>query len=1106
MSAKYSSLPDIDTAQDVYETEDPLPSVNKAEPGSDDEAVPTRSALKGSRAAESGASKEELDSSSLMQHDEAAKRFRKAEKRRERTQYIYPPSPTDPLSPDEPSPSRPVPLSQRLRALQSEILSLEKELADPANPLLFKEKEDDVVDPGELIRGLVDVRSRLDKIRKGKEGRGRLVGVILGQDGSKEVEKKDAVATAPTGEPEKPTVRTVVEMDRRVGELEKLVGSSTATIDESSTLPPPLLPLVTRLNAQLTLLTQPRHIDSVSRRLKLLLSDLDRASAAQHSHRRHPSQSNNAPSQIQEQILPLLSRLSPSLPHIPHILARLRTLSALHTSASEFESTLEGLEEEHRKMREAVGELEGAVESIEKSMGENREVVKGNVGGLETRVDRLIRRVDELALRNAPAAILKPSLAFSNSSARDHFKKLNDLALLLASDPIQHALATAAKSEQDDKSDLTHDPRRSIKQRKRPPPAAGSPQPYVGLDKQPISPFHPDTDGLRALRADELADYIREFNKTHSCRAHIWTRTKEPSSQLANPVIVRFTIPDVLVCYLTLGYSINQPALVAECITAFGPREKKSPYSQSDFLVYQSLSQHLASLLQEHPRASVQNLVTLLAAYDGLFLKRCRKCERVLSTEAHEPPVVRKYGEFVECGSQTKHSSSGLLCTVMSMLQVLALNPQEGEEGAPITVRIHFHAHTEDPIHVRLVVGNKAVNTAVRELEGFDYGRWQLDAAAPALAQLDTDSNSVLVTVQAVDAENRVLDSVPAGQFVYWDVKRESDLCSPSLGRPRAATHIPSATPHYASMPSPSLSDRLIPRSKTRSRKGIANNKHDKVALVRTGHHPADDSLYAHAPLLEIATPLESLCVDWTSAEMAAGRRLVRFHKVQDGRRVTLTCEPIHPDDYNDKDVVISCIHRQEVNACYVTSVDIIFLLERLTNDQFPVEEKNRIRRNLEGLRPVTVSKHKRASEAFFQLIMDFPEPKPRNIEKDLKVFEWCLLGQALEKIMAKYSIYTTSPTDSTSSLPDDTAPDFAQDDPLATNTEDTKLPVNGLLLHFDSDQYAYPVKQESDSSEGSSFSDSFPLLHEAESPFNVPEFGEAHYEGYDDGVMSMPF
>ncbi|KAJ6593769.1 Dynamitin-domain-containing protein [Mycena capillaripes] len=401
-AAKYSNLPDIDTAPDVYETEDPVPSaLNKADAASDDEAAPSRSAIRGGRAVDTGASKEELDSTNLMQLDEASKKFRKAEKRRDRprTHYAYPPSPTDPTSPIEPSTSRPIPLSQRLRALQAEVMSLETELADPANPLLFKEREEDSVDPGELIRGLVDVRGRLDKIRKGKEGRGRLVGVILGQDEEKEPDTKQPKSAVPSAPEEsgKPNVRSIVEMDRRVGELEKLVGSSTAALDESSPLTPPLLPLVTRLNAQLTLLTQPRHIDSISRRLKLLLSDLDRAAASQHSHRRHPSQSNGAPpSQIQEQVLPLLSRLGPSLPHIPHILTRLRTLSALHTSAAQFESTLEGLEEDHRKMREALGELDGAVKTIEESLEENRVVVKGNVGGLEARVDTLLKRVDEL--------------------------------------------------------------------------------------------------------------------------------------------------------------------------------------------------------------------------------------------------------------------------------------------------------------------------------------------------------------------------------------------------------------------------------------------------------------------------------------------------------------------------------------------------------------------------------------------------------------------------------------------------------------------------------------------------------------------------------------
>ncbi|KAK3080907.1 hypothetical protein LTS18_012046, partial [Coniosporium uncinatum] len=102
--------------------------------------------------------------------------------------------------------------------------------------------------------------------------------------------------------------------------------------------------------------------------------------------------------------------------------------------------------------------------------------------------------------------------------------------------------------------------------------------------------------------------------------------------------------------------------------------------------------------------------------------------------------------------------------------------------------------------------------------------------------------------------------------------------------------------------------------------------------------------------------------------------------------------------------ICISCIWWEEKEETYVTSVDTIYLLESLIGVRFTVEEKNRIRRNLEGFRPLTVSKAKADSEEFFKVIMGFPNPKPRNIEKDVKVFPWKILPHALKKIVGKYS------------------------------------------------------------------------------------------------------
>jgi hypothetical protein len=46
---------------------------------------------------------------------------------------------------------------------------------------------------------------------------------------------------------------------------------------------------------------------------------------------------------------------------------------------------------------------------------------------------------------------------------------------------------------------------------------------------------------------------------------------------------------------------------------------------------------------------------------------------------------------------------------------------------------------------------------------------------------------------------------------------------------------------------------------------------------------------------------------------------------------------------------------------------------------------------------------------------MGFPNPKPRNIEKDVKVFPWKILGHALKKIIGKYVsfFFTTSESSS---------------------------------------------------------------------------------------------
>jgi hypothetical protein len=167
-------------------------------------------------------------------------------------------------------------------------------------------------------------------------------------------------------------------------------------------------------------------------------------------------------------------------------------------------------------------------------------------------------------------------------------------------------------------------------------------------------------------------------------------------------------------------------------------------------------------------------------------------------------------------------------------------------------------------------------------------------------------------------------------------------------------------------------------------------------------------SMYQTKAILKIDGDLDKMSEEWTQEELDAKRRLVEFKRSQHGSTITTSFAPVTPEARPTRSICVSCIWWEEKDECFITSVDTIYLLEQLVNVRFTVEEKNRIRRNLEGFRPMTVSKAKADSEDFFKVIMGFPNPKPRNIEKDVKVFSWKVLAQALKKIISKYVCITS--------------------------------------------------------------------------------------------------
>lgn len=101
----------------------------------------------------------------------------------------------------------------------------------------------------------------------------------------------------------------------------------------------------------------------------------------------------------------IVNRIAPSLPQIPHILSHLRTLSTLHAAAGEFQDTLKDLEQEQSKIHSGLVQLQSAVETVERSLDENKAVVKQNVSGLDGRVNELLKRLDDIKRENKVAAL-----------------------------------------------------------------------------------------------------------------------------------------------------------------------------------------------------------------------------------------------------------------------------------------------------------------------------------------------------------------------------------------------------------------------------------------------------------------------------------------------------------------------------------------------------------------------------------------------------------------------------------------------------------------------------------------------------------------------------
>ncbi|ODQ81826.1 hypothetical protein BABINDRAFT_165345 [Babjeviella inositovora NRRL Y-12698] len=168
-----------------------------------------------------------------------------------------------------------------------------------------------------------------------------------------------------------------------------------------------------------------------------------------------------------------------------------------------------------------------------------------------------------------------------------------------------------------------------------------------------------------------------------------------------------------------------------------------------------------------------------------------------------------------------------------------------------------------------------------------------------------------------------------------------------------------------------------------------------------------DTSLVKKSFELFIHNLLSGVTGNWNPEHL---RKLIKFHVLRDVDSVSIcfseldaaTRSELAPGDKS----VISCIYCQDLDEFIVTSVDIIRLLEHIVDEKtFKVEEKGRIRRNLQILNPTTVSSKDPVLQTFYKQLMGMKNPRTCNIQKKIKVFPWSSLSLAIKKVLSKYAI-----------------------------------------------------------------------------------------------------
>ncbi|KAG1465750.1 hypothetical protein G6F46_000551 [Rhizopus delemar] len=212
------------------------------------------------------------------------------------------------------------------------------------------------------------------------------------------------------------------DIDERIARIEKLIGSSAGqTVEDlpASLSSSSLINSLSKLEQQIVLLAQPRQLEMVARRVKVLNSDLDRLnelkagrkdisntlgfslSSTLNNPANAPGNDNKDDSNDTEakinQLFATLEKVDPLLNLTPALLTRLKALQTLHAEAATFGQSVKVISEEQTRMTDELKSLTDTCAQLNESLKVNEEAVDTNIKIIDTRMTDLIQRISALS-------------------------------------------------------------------------------------------------------------------------------------------------------------------------------------------------------------------------------------------------------------------------------------------------------------------------------------------------------------------------------------------------------------------------------------------------------------------------------------------------------------------------------------------------------------------------------------------------------------------------------------------------------------------------------------------------------------------------------------